>query len=236
MLTLDGLPLSWPAGAPLDERIGRVIEHQHGVISTAQLGACGLSRQAVAGRIVSGRLRRIHRGVYAVGHTHLAPYGPVAAALLACGGGAASYRTGAWLRSLRHDGRRMVDVTVGHLTGRRHGWVWTHAATSLRAQDVSIIDGLPVTTVARTLLDCAPGLGRRGTEKLVAGAERIGSFDLAAVRDLLAHRFRMQCACRPWRWHLRLPGLSVPRRAVGGGGRSARLTRSDVELPQRPSP
>ena len=39
------------------------------------------------------------------------------------------------------------------------------------SSDISVVDGIPVTSVARTLLDCAPRLGRRGTEKLVAEAE-----------------------------------------------------------------
>jgi len=187
VLTLDRRPVAWPASAPLNERIGLVLERQHGVISTLQLWACGLSRQAAAARVRSGTLRRIARGVYALGHSQLPPYGPVAAALLACGGLAASHRTAASLRSLRYDGRRMVDVYAGTLTGRRHGWVMTHSAARLRPGDISIVAGLPVTSVARTLLDCAPALGRRGTEKLVAEAERLNAFDLRAVHDLLAH-------------------------------------------------
>ncbi len=158
------------------------------MISVAQLGACGLSCRAAAGRVHSGRLRRLHRGVYAVGHTRLPPFGRVAAALLACGSGAAaSHLTGAWVRSLRCDGRMLVDVTVGSCTGRRHACVLTHSAGRLRACDLTVVDGLPVTSVARTLLDCAPVLGRRGTEKLVAEAELLRSFDLAAVQDLLNH-------------------------------------------------
>ena len=62
-----------------------------------------------------------------------------------------------------------------------------HSAATIRPQDISVVDGLPVTSVSRTLLDCAPHLGRRGTEKLVAEAEHMGQFDLVAVQELLAH-------------------------------------------------
>ncbi len=44
-----------------------------------------------------------------------------------------------------------------------------------------------MTSVARTLLDCAPVLGRRGTEKLVREAEYRGIFDLEPINDLLLH-------------------------------------------------
>ena len=60
----------------------------------------------------------------------------------------------------------------------------------LRPEDVTLVDGLPVTSVARTLLDCAPILGRRGTGRLVREAEYRAVLDLTAVRDLLAHAGR----------------------------------------------
>jgi predicted transcriptional regulator of viral defense system len=188
VLTLDGRRQRFPPGAPLDERIGFVTQHQYGVISLAQLRQCGLSKRAAAERVHSGRLRRVVRGVYAVGGSPVPPVGAVVAALLACGpGAAASHRTAAWIRSLRHDARTDVDITTGTLTGRRHGWVITHSGARLRARDVSLVDGIPTTSLARTLLDCAPVLGRRGTEKLIQQAERLQCFDLRAVRDIVAH-------------------------------------------------
>lgn len=54
-------------GAPLAEIAAR----QHGVVALAQLAALGLDREAVRRRVEDGRLHRVHRGVYAVGHSRL---------------------------------------------------------------------------------------------------------------------------------------------------------------------
>jgi very-short-patch-repair endonuclease len=120
------------------------------------------------------------------------------------------------MRQLRNAGRTVVDVTVGTRTGRRHGDVIVHSAGSLRPEDVSVVDGIPATSVARTLLDCAAVLGRRGTERLVVEAERLQVFDLDAVLSLLAH----------------VPGhhgAATLRAAVGDAAGARGHTASDVE-------
>jgi Transcriptional regulator, AbiEi antitoxin/Protein of unknown function (DUF559) len=79
------------------ERIlARLAAKQQGVVLLEQLRAIG-SSHAIAYRVRIGRLHRIHRGVYAVGHARLTFEGRCMAAVLACGEGAvASHRaTGA---------------------------------------------------------------------------------------------------------------------------------------------
>ncbi len=186
--SLDGRLVRWDEGVPLEERISRIADRQHGVVSAAQLRDCGLSGSAARARTHSGRLKRLHRGVYAPAHTRLPPLGEVAAALLACGArSAGSHRTAAWARSLRREARRTIDVVAGSRTGLRHGHVVVHNGSRLRPEDVTIVDGLPMTSVPRTLLDCAPVLGRRGTERLVREAEYRDVLDLDAVESLLHH-------------------------------------------------
>jgi hypothetical protein len=51
--------------------IARIAARQHGVVTAAQLRSARLGRQAVFRRVQAGRLHRLHRGVYAVGHTNL---------------------------------------------------------------------------------------------------------------------------------------------------------------------
>src|SRR6185312_4072283 len=64
----------------------KVAERQHGVVSIRQLETIlSYSPSAVKRELAAGRLLRLHRGVYAVGHRRISPYGHCLAAVLACG-------------------------------------------------------------------------------------------------------------------------------------------------------
>lgn len=63
--------MSDPRATP-DLRIAEIAAHQHGVISIAQIRAAGLDKHQVLHRVRTARLHRIHQGVFAVGHSHLA--------------------------------------------------------------------------------------------------------------------------------------------------------------------
>ena len=63
-------------------------ERQHGLVARWQLLAFGLSARMIDGLVQRGSLRRIHAGVYAVGHAALRDEGRWLAAVLACGEGA----------------------------------------------------------------------------------------------------------------------------------------------------
>lgn len=186
-MTLGRSTIRVSSGATLDARIAAVTEEQHGVVSGEQLETVGLSASGVRSRVGRSRLFRVRRGVFALAPT-LPPLGPVAAAVLSCGPRAcACHLTGAGIQNLQHDGRVLIDLAVPSPTGRGEGGLVTHSAGRLRPRDIDVVDGIPVTSVARTLLDCAAVVGRRGTERLIQKAEWNGSFDLHAVRDLLCH-------------------------------------------------
>lgn len=72
-------------GARPDVAVAKIASRQHGVVSFAQLNWAGLDKDAIARRIAGGRLHRVHRGVYAVGHKGLSNEGMWMAAVLACG-------------------------------------------------------------------------------------------------------------------------------------------------------
>jgi len=50
---------------------------------------------------------------------------------------------------------------------------------------VSVVGGIPTTSVARTLLDCAAVLKVRAVEKMIGAAADLNVFDLGEVQDLL---------------------------------------------------
>ena len=159
---------------------------QHGVVSLAQVRAIGLSATAVRSRVRAGRLHSVHRGVYAVGHARLTGRGLWMAGVLACGPGAAlSHRSAAALHDLRRSDRRTVDVTVPRDAGRNRTEIHAHRSV-LADADLVVVDGIPCTTVARTLLDLAEVVDRRGLERAVDRAEQMRLLDTTAIADVLA--------------------------------------------------
>lgn len=71
--------------AKADRAVAQIAERQHGVISICQLRAAGVSEDAARARVQAGRLHRLHRGIYAVGHSGISAHGRYMAAVLACG-------------------------------------------------------------------------------------------------------------------------------------------------------
>jgi very-short-patch-repair endonuclease len=154
---------------------------QHGVVARAQLLDAGLSSKAVQGRVARGVLLPLHRGVYAVGHQRLRREGFWMAAVLAVGSGAVlSHREAAALHGFRPSNRSRVDVTTR--AERRGGrGIEVHHARSLDAADVTTVAGIPVTTVARTLVDLADVVPLDHLAKALNEAERHQLFDLKAI-------------------------------------------------------
>jgi len=153
-----------------DARIARVATRQRGLVTTEQLLALGLTRDAIRQRVRTGRLHRIHRGVYAVGHAALPAWGREQAALLAVGPGAAlSHASAAAAWGLAPAPPRTVHVTTPDDRRHRRG-VQVHRA-ALPAAGVRHCHGLRVTSPARTILDlAATGTAPRELERLVAEA------------------------------------------------------------------
>ena len=161
-----------------------LVRAQHGVVSAAQLGAAGMSEAAIRRRVQAGRLRRVHRGVYAVGPMDLTQHGRWMAAVLACGQGAVlSHQSAAVLWKIRSWGA--VEVTVPTRGGRlRRPGIVVHRAPLVG--HVSSRDRIPVTTPARTLVDLAGAVTLRELERAFDEAERLRLLKLGAIQALLA--------------------------------------------------
>jgi predicted transcriptional regulator of viral defense system len=170
-----------PEGADLAELARR----QHGVVSIRQLGRLGWKRSSVTKAVRARRLHRLHRGVYAVGHTDLSWHAHCLAAVLANSPAAvASHFSAGWLWGLlssQPSGRFNLTAPT-----RRHpkaGFAIHHAA--LADRDRTIVDGVPVTSLARTQLDLAARSSRPVTERRLERAEELEVFDLRALDDVL---------------------------------------------------
>jgi very-short-patch-repair endonuclease len=95
-----------------------------------------------------------------------------------------SHRAAAHLWNLRSNSGGIVEVTVAHDRAGPAG-VRVHRTRVLEPQDFTVRDGVPVTSVARTLLDLAAVLRPPDLEVAIDRAERLGLFDLTAVVDVL---------------------------------------------------
>jgi very-short-patch-repair endonuclease len=136
--------------------LAAIAARQHGVVTTAQIEAEGLDKSAIARRVRAGRLHRVHRGVYAVGHSALSREGEFMAAVLACGGGAVlSHRSAAVLWELLRPEREPgpVHVSLASPNGRRRRNGIRIHRTSFAPGDLTRRSSIPVTTPSRTIRD-----------------------------------------------------------------------------------
>jgi very-short-patch-repair endonuclease len=167
---------------PIDARIAELADAQHGTVKHPQLVELGLHPRAIGRRIAAGRLHVLHRGVYAVGDRALPHLGRLVAAVYASGRGAvAGRRSAAALHRLcAYDG--MPEVTARPGTKKHRGIRMTQSV--LQPDEITTVQGIPVTTVARTLLDLGAIDGDLAV-KAVRQAEFLRVFDLAEVSRLL---------------------------------------------------
>jgi len=159
----------------------KLANQQWGVVARRQLAALEVTPAMVKARVARGSLTRLHRGVYAVGHRRLTPRGRALAAVLAVGPGAAlSHRSAAWLHELAPLPQRRIEVTTA-ARATAGAAIDLHRSTALDARDLTVVDGIPVTTLARTLVDLASVVPRDRLATAVAEAERRLLLDVDAL-------------------------------------------------------
>lgn len=180
---------------PTEREVADLARPQHGVVSRAQLIALGLGEDAIDARLSSGRMRRLHRGVYTMGHGYLPKEGWWFAAVMRIGPDAVlSHRSAAELWG------------VVRLSGREPGWERgglapidvlaprsTRSPVAIRRRfcrlgpdERTLLHRIPVTTLARTLFDVAAGMSIEAFEAALRQAEYLHRFRLEELERLLA--------------------------------------------------
>ena len=198
--------------ASADREIARIAARQHGVVTTAQLGALGIGRPSISRRVSAGRLHRVFRGVYAVGHAGLSTEGGWMAAVLAGGEGAVlSHRSAAELWGLLAHGDGPNHVTVPTKAGRRQRpGLRIHRTPYLTDDATTYRDRIAVTTPARTLRDlprvAAPAIVRRATRQAEYLGLDLGEIETDRTRSDLERSFLRLCR----RHRLPAPEVNVP--------------------------
>lgn len=145
------------ARAERERRLATLAGRQYGVVGRWQLIELGFGDESIKGALASGRLHPLHRDAYAVGHRIVVKRGKWLAAVLAMGPEAfLSHESAAALWGLAGD-RPKVDVNAPRgrqvRPGRASG-IKVHRC-KFAPDEVTVRDGIPVSTVARTLFDLA---------------------------------------------------------------------------------
>jgi hypothetical protein len=172
-----------------DARIAAVATRQYGLVARRQLLELGLSAGAIEHRLARGRLHAVRRGVYAVGHPVLSSEARWLAAVLASGPDAVlSHRPAAALWGIRPTGSPLIEVTA---PPTRHGLPGIVLyRRRLPPDEFTTLHGIPVTTLARTLLDLAAVLDRAGLRRAFHEAEVLRLFDLRQLERLARRHLR----------------------------------------------
>jgi hypothetical protein len=187
------------------------------VAAHRQIRELGATRRQVDQWLLEGWLRAEHEGVYAVGHRHLPSGGRFVAAVLAGGEDAAlSHRSAACHLGLLSWSPTDVDVMVPRSGERDRDGISFHRPKIYDAVDRRTFDGIPCTTVARTLVDCAGVLKHHQLERVVEQAELLQVLDIRAIADVLGRIARPR-------------GVRNLRRCLGAERLGAALTQSALE-------
>jgi len=198
----------------VDLLLVELASRQHGVVARWQLLAKGVGRGAIDDRM-GRRLHPIHHGVYAVGYPVSGIESRWLAAVLAAGPDAVlSHRSAAQLWGLASRSSHWSEVTRPTYF-RSHPLIRAHRSL-LPADERTVVEGIPVTTVPRTVLDLAAVGSRRQVERVLNEVEVRGLTDRLSIPDLLARYPRRR-------------GTAALRDLLCEGAEAGGVTRNDFE-------
>jgi very-short-patch-repair endonuclease len=166
-------------------QLAELASRQHGVVSSGQLAELGWSRAKINREATAGRIHRLHRSAYAVGHRALTEHARAMAAVLSSGSdGLLSHQSAAWLWGISGWPPPTPEVTVVSTIRHARTDIRIHTSRLLHSDDKTKEDGIPVTAVPRTLLDVA-GAAEGNVRWALPRAKRLGLLDLIAIDAML---------------------------------------------------
>jgi len=234
-----------PKPRTVEAKLARIATGAHGVVTRRELLHAGVTAGQIKQRVAIGALLTEHRGVYRVGHRAPSLEASYLAAVRACGPGAVlSGDAAAYLLGLVKGRPPAPEVTA--TTQRSVPGIRTRRSRGLAAADRTVWRGVPVTTVARTLVDLAPRLGiaalaracheagvRHGTTPADVDAvltRRPRSPGAGKLREVMHGEVHVTLSALERRFLARLTaaGLPLPQTNRPAGGR-----RVDCRWPER---
>jgi very-short-patch-repair endonuclease len=206
--------------ASLDDALLPVFATQHWLVSMNDVVRHGGHPQSATRRVQSGRWEVADRSVFRLAGAPRVWQASVLAPILSAGGRAmASHFAAAALHGMPGYGRGTPEISIPRGTEHRRDDVTIHTSTDLERCRRVIVDGVPTTDIARTILD----IGRRvGDERLLRSIEwgrRAAKTDWSDLISTLAHHARRG-----------RPGIRRLRRVITANAAREEITDSDFEL------
>ena len=199
------------------------------MVATWQLIARGFTHDEIRYRASIGRLHRIHHGVYAVGHGKLTREGHRMAAVLAYGPDAVLSHWSAAAHWGIGAARAKVHVTTPHAK-RSRKTIRAHTA-KLHEEDRTVHNGIPITSIARTILDIAAQSTEDQITYLIEETDRARRLDLDALDRAIARRPRAAGVARLKKVLATYRGTADTRSKLERGFR-ALIQRANLPEPQ----
>jgi very-short-patch-repair endonuclease len=198
---------------------------QHSLITRNQALDVGLGRSWVKDRCDDGILARAHLGVYRFTSAADSRDQRLLAACLAVGSpSAASHRAAANTHGIWSTGEELVEITVGRDRSPELAGVTMHRLADLDERWITVIDGVPVTTPARTLVDLGAvlplGSVSRALDRAI-GRQLVSLSDVRVAMNAVAKKGRV--------------GVGVIRRLLDERSSEAHIDRSASVLEARMS-
>lgn len=198
-MSFPSLPVPVPDRGSLGpyEAAGGVAREQYGFVTFSQLLECGWSRAGVDRTVSRGRLRRVHTDVYEFPGFSTNWDRELVAAMLAVGPPVAAARGTALavhgMRRFRREGPKHLLVPYGRGSRPYVDGITLHRSRTLLPDDMIVVDGIPATTVTRSILDIGHDrVHPRMHRWLVSEAIRTGAASFATFHEQLARAGRIR--------------------------------------------
>lgn len=200
-----------------DHLIARRAALQHGVVTRTQMRADRISDTQIKLRLKRKQLHRLYVGVYAVGHRDLTRTGRALAAAWSAGPRGVLFDVAA---AAQHGVRESNAARWDVARPQRNPWtgqagIRPHAVSTLLPEDITAVDGVPVTTLSRTVVDLAARHPARTVEKVLNEMVAQQRYDRRALDAQLERRY--------------LRGTRQLRAILAGQQAGTTVTKSELE-------
>ncbi len=169
-----------------DARLALVASRQGGVFTRSQALAAGFPRSTVARRVQIGQWEAIHPGVYVMAGASRPRLTAIWGALLAAGPAAVvTHETAALLHGAERLPEHPITLTAPHGTHHRVRGAFVHQIDDLRPHHRTSVNGLPVSTPARAVVELGATRDARTVGRVADDLVREGRTTYGRIASVL---------------------------------------------------